>query len=523
MRKLFTSTMVLCAFLSLSAQEELVKNGDFAVGDGTSTIAGTDHWNMDNAAPGSGVWDGVLGLTSGDNASVYQVIDVVSADSVLYDVYFNAYDSWMTSKVVVTASTSGADSSVRTTFDADTMDIGLNNYAWSFGFSAGSPLAGQSLIIELSNIPVEGEEGWTNIDNVSVIRRVPGVNNPPVCDPGAYQTVKGTETVTLDGSGSYDPDEDEITYTWVSTYPGIVLSDANAAMPTFVAPDVAELSSYSFALFVSDGEANSDTLLTWVTVLPAGELIRNNDFLMLADGADPDNIGIKDIAFWHIDEPRDSIDGGIAEDRIWLASYDSTLYQVVDVVSASETNYSLTFTGRSSWDCYSINTIFSVSDADSSIRMDIDIQENLTGINPDGGVNTSEATSYQHMFTIPANSNYVGKKLILEFDNIEFAGTESGWCELFTASLVKEEIVTSVQNQSTLSLNLYPNPVSSTIYIESDTRVTDVRVYNILGALEKVVYDEKINQINVDDLKSGLYIFSLTTKDGIINKKVQVK
>ncbi len=435
MKKLFTLSFVLFAFLSLTAQDEMVKNGDFAISD--ESIAGTENWNMDNAAPGSGVWGGVLGLTSGDAATVYQVIDIVSADSVLYDVYFNAYDSWKTSKVIVTASTSGTDSSVRTTFDADTMDIGTDNYEWSFGFSAGSPLAGQSLIIELSNIPVEGEEGWTNIDNVSVIKRLPGVNNPPVCNPGAYQTVKGTETVTLDGSESYDPDDDEITYSWVSTYPGIVLSDGGAAMPTFTAPDVTELSSYSFALFVSDGEANSDTVLTWVTVLPAGELIRNNDFLMQVEGADPENIGIKDIAYWNMDEPRDSIDGGVSADRIWLASYDSTLYQVVDVVSAFETHYSLSFSGRSSWDCYSINSIFSVSDADSTVRMDIDTQENLTGINPGGGVNTSEQTSYQHLFTIPANSDYVGKKLILELDNIEFAGSESGWSEIFTSSLVK--------------------------------------------------------------------------------------
>jgi hypothetical protein len=349
------------------------------------------------------------------------------------------------------------------------------------------------------------------------------VNNPPVCNPGVTQIVKGTETVTLDGSESYDPDEDEITYHWVSTYPGIVLSDVNAAMPTFVAPDVAELTSFSFALFVSDGEDNSDTLLTWVNVLPAGELIRNNDFQMKVDGANPDDIGIKDIAFWNMDEPRDSIDGGVSEDRIWLASYDSVLYQVVDVVSELETQYTLSFTGRSSWDCNSINTIFSVSDGDSTKRMDIDVQENLTGINPDGGVHTSEGTNYQHVFTIPANSDYVGKQLIVEFDNIEFNGAASGWCELFTASLVKEVNTTNVYNQNATSLNLYPNPASSTMYIDSDSQVSEVRIYNIMGAMKKVIYEENITQVNVDDLQSGLYVFSLTTDDGVVNKKVQVK
>ncbi len=84
----------------------------------------------------------------------------------------------------------------------------------------------------------------------------------PVANAGDDQTVMFNTEVTLDGSGSYDPNGSAITYLWTApagvtlgnSY-DISLSDTTAAKPTFT-PTVAGV--YEFSLTVNDGTNNSD-------------------------------------------------------------------------------------------------------------------------------------------------------------------------------------------------------------------------------------------------------------------------
>jgi len=85
-------------------------------------------------------------------------------------------------------------------------------------------------------------------------------NAPPSADvsvsPGT--TVDVGEQVTLDGSGSSDPDGDDLSFSWTLSTPdgsSAELSSTDAEQPTFT-PDVA--GDYTATLEVSDGEA-SDT------------------------------------------------------------------------------------------------------------------------------------------------------------------------------------------------------------------------------------------------------------------------
>ncbi|MCK0538661.1 PKD domain-containing protein [Alcanivorax quisquiliarum] len=90
-------------------------------------------------------------------------------------------------------------------------------------------------------------------------------NSAPVAHAGADQFVKAGDTVTLDGSGSFDADGDTLSYHWqlvaapTSSWP--TLNKADTARPAFIADAVG---NYVIELIVSDGQADSEPALVTI-------------------------------------------------------------------------------------------------------------------------------------------------------------------------------------------------------------------------------------------------------------------
>jgi len=85
---------------------------------------------------------------------------------------------------------------------------------------------------------------------------VVGGNQLPIADAGIDQQVNEGEEVTLNGSESYDPEGENITYLWDAPE-DIILSNPTIANPTFTAPTVTEDTGYQIFLVVNDGEHDS--------------------------------------------------------------------------------------------------------------------------------------------------------------------------------------------------------------------------------------------------------------------------
>jgi len=87
----------------------------------------------------------------------------------------------------------------------------------------------------------------------------PNTNYPPVANAGADQNVEIGATVTLDGSGSTD-DGTISGYAWTQTAgPTVTLSNASSAVASFVVPNVAATTTWTFMLTVTDDEAATGT------------------------------------------------------------------------------------------------------------------------------------------------------------------------------------------------------------------------------------------------------------------------
>ena len=102
----------------------------------------------------------------------------------------------------------------------------------------------------------------------SLIVRV--TQRPPLADAGRDQPVPYVDAgiVTLDGTRSVDPDEDDLTYVWIQVGgPGVSLTNERTGRPVFRPPAAGD---YRFRLRVFDGADSSEVALVVIRISDRG-------------------------------------------------------------------------------------------------------------------------------------------------------------------------------------------------------------------------------------------------------------
>ena len=74
-----------------------------------------------------------------------------------------------------------------------------------------------------------------------------------------------------------------------------------------------------------------------------------------------------------------------------------------------------------------------------------------------------------------------------------------------------------------LNINVFPNPTTNWLNIESDTdKMEEVRIYNLNGTLVKV-FTDNLKAISTNNLSKGTYLLQIKTESGIDNKKITIE
>lgn len=104
-------------------------------------------------------------------------------------------------------------------------------------------------------------------NNVNEVAKAPEiVNTPPSVVVNYIPNIYSGFIGTLNASGSYDPNGDNLTFTW--SVPGnISVSAANRLTIDFLAPIVEKSQTYTFTLIVSDGKATQSKIIP-VQIIP---------------------------------------------------------------------------------------------------------------------------------------------------------------------------------------------------------------------------------------------------------------
>jgi endo-1,3(4)-beta-glucanase len=374
---------------------------------------------------------------------------------------------------------------------------------------------------------------------------------PPIANAGENVVVIIPETTaTLDGVLSNDPDGEAITYLWEQIYGPSTISFDDT---TLVSPSISNLEEgiYKIKLTVSDGTytANSDVLVLvqqtsnsnpTVNITSPSEnqsFPQDLDITISASASDLDGT-ISKIEFYDgttkLGEDTTSpysytwVNASVGAHQIKAIVTDNDAGEgtsqivnisVVEVQSCSETSneaqegaFSTGFTAVFETVGTNVNITFELLDTNRSgviaylrkqspfgeVQMD-----NVGGLKfakTLGGLNSGEIITYACKFA------FAGGLAVTKYISYE-VGSSCG-----SLSIVDESLDTKIV--------MFPNPVNNKLFIKSQSEdLIKIEIYSVFGNLVKSA-TKNLNEINVEDLSSGLYLIKIYTLKESISKKL---
>ncbi len=214
--------------------------------------------------------------------------------------------------------------------------VTVNNGAdQSFSINPNQYYRVADVVVDGSSVGSQTAYTFDNVDrDHTIVVSFVVDNQPPVSNAGADKSVRVSETVQLDGSGSSDANGDSLTYNWsfVSKPNGsdATLSSTGIVNPSF---EVDLAGNYTVQLIVNDGTVNSapDTVTisteNSAPVADAGadQAVLVNDTVQLNGGGSSDVDGDSVIFNWSLVSRPDGSDATLSSTGIVNPSFEVDL------------------------------------------------------------------------------------------------------------------------------------------------------------------------------------------------------
>lgn len=101
-------------------------------------------------------------------------------------------------------------------------------------------------------------------------------------------------------------------------------------------------------------------------------------------------------------------------------------------------------------------------------------------------------------------------ELIVCDDQVGFSGALNFWSITFEELEDPNSIAIVASN----SINIFPNPFSTTLNIESDALIKSIRIFDSLGRLVQTCEEETNGAINLEGLNNGVYFIEILNENG---------
>jgi hypothetical protein len=255
-------------------------------------LGNCDLWVFVNTS-GNQIQVGAINLSAGSYATALYLQDISGTERDLTPSTYER-DNWSTANIELACGfASGSVTNVQSNYVAGQTRSGYNSFYASFSYNGST---------YTMSVTATGQAAIATTVNSSA-------NSAPTANAGPDQTsVASAATVTLDGSGSSDPDAgDTLTYAWTQTSGTTMsLSSATTAQPTFTAPTLNigdAAATLVFSLTVNDRTDNSTADTVSITVNAPSATTANAPTALVATASD----GQVSIAF-----TAPSNDGGAA-------------------------------------------------------------------------------------------------------------------------------------------------------------------------------------------------------------------
>jgi hypothetical protein len=361
--------------------------------------------------------------------------------------------------------------------------------------------------------------GNTSSDEVKVT--VLQVNKLPTANAGADQTVNIETLVTLDGSLSFDPDNDELTYNW-SAPSGIALDLTDPQKPVFTAPLVNQNTSYTFSLVVNDGQMDSETdEVTIYVINPFSPIANCNDITInlnangsysltstdlnnLAAGTDDDNDSFKKLRIAAVPNSYGCADIGNPV--------------LVNVTVTDLTNYSAT--------CNSTVTVKDVTapvftSRPKSIYKSISAGQNYVLPAFYETYKATDACSNNIVYTQipePGKVYSASAREMVIITATDASGNKSQISFSLNVNLVNrlKSADTDLFNEAEANVNfeVYPNPTNGIVNIITSNKNVTIEVLTSSGvSVLKDYFDEAQVRLNLNKYAEGIYFIKVSSND----------